>query len=88
MLIGSNSSAMMNVSGASVDAEKIVMVGSSVISIVESEMVTSWNLCLYESLNIISISNEMQSMITNADAAALATLSFSLFLIANSSISF
>lgn len=37
-----------------INASKIIMIGLSTLSISGSELNTFWNLCLYESINIIN----------------------------------
>jgi hypothetical protein len=49
LLVGSNSTGdlLTSIEGALVTANKIIMLGSDVITIYNSHLLTRWNLCLY-----------------------------------------
>jgi hypothetical protein len=89
LLVGPNGSQdlLATIENANIVAVKIIMVGLDVLSIYDSELLTTWKMCLYESINIVSVSSNIQTMIDAGNMSALGNLNVSLFLIANKSIS-
>ena len=73
--------------GATVLAEKIIIVGSSELTIKNSTLLTAWNLCLYESIDIISVSSNISNILATGDVDSLSVLNVSLFLDANNTLS-
>lgn len=59
LLIGSNNSQNVvgEISGADVIAKKIILVGLNMVTIQSSDLLTTWNLCLYQNISIVQVSN-------------------------------
>jgi hypothetical protein len=88
-LVAPNNSTTLfsTIDNANVLAEKIIIVGSSALSIQNSNFVTTWELCLYKSIDIISVSSNITDMLVTGDTDALSILNVSLFLDANNTLS-